>query len=232
MDKNSFLSNGDVAAFEELYQSYVKDEKSVDPSWKEFFQGFEFARKNYEGDEMPEGFGKEFKVINLINGYRQRGHLFTKTNPVRERRAYSPNLDIENFGLEAADLDTVFQAGSEIGLGPVKLSEIVAHLKQTYCGSIGVEYLYIRDPKVIGWMQERMESAKNTPNYSKEKKIQILEKLNEAVGFENFLHTKFVGQKRFSLEGIESFIPALDSVIDIGGELGIEEFIIGMAHRG
>lgn len=232
MDRHSFLGNGDVAAFEELYQSYLKDENSVDPSWKDFFQGFEFARKNYDEDEVPEGFAKEFKVINLINGYRQRGHLFTKTNPVRKRRPYSPNLDLENFGLEQSDLDTVFQAGSEIGIGPAKLSEIIDHLEQTYCGSIGVEYLFIRDPHVITWMRERMESLRNTPNYSKEKKIQILEKLNEAVGFENFLHTKFVGQKRFSLEGLETFIPALDSVIDIGGDLGIEEFVIGMAHRG
>jgi len=232
MDKHSFLSNGDVTAFEELYQSYVKDENSVDVSWKEFFQGFEFARKNYEVDEVPEGFDKEFKIMNLINGYRQRGHLFTKTNPVRERREYRPNLDLENFGLEVSDLETVFQAGTEIGIGPAKLIDIVAHLKQTYCGSIGVEYLYIRDPIVIRWLRERMESARNTPNYSKEEKIHILEKLNEAVGFENFLHTKFVGQKRFSLEGLETFIPALDAVIDIGGDLGIEEFIIGMAHRG
>ncbi|MBL4578686.1 MAG: 2-oxoglutarate dehydrogenase E1 component [Flavobacteriales bacterium] len=232
MDKHSFLSNGDVAAFEELYQSYVRDENSVDVSWKEFFQGFEFARKNYGGDEAPEGFGKEFKVINLINGYRQRGHLFTKTNPVRERRSYKPTLDLDNFGLEASDMDTVFQAGSEIGIGPAKLRDIVAHLQQTYCGSIGVEYLYIRDPNVIKWLRERMEPSRNTPLYSKEKKIQILEKLNAAVGFEQFLHTKFVGQKRFSLEGLETFIPALDSVVDIGGDLGIEEFIIGMAHRG
>ena len=232
MDKHSFLSNGDVAAFEELYQSYVADENSVDVSWKEFFQGFEFARKNYEGDEMPEGFDKEFKVINLVNGYRQRGHLFTKTNPVRERREYRPNLDLENFGLETSDLETVFQAGEELGIGPAKLSDIVAHLKQTYCGSIGVEYLYIRDPNVIRWLRERMEPVRNTPQYSKEKKIQILEKLTSAVGFEQFLHTKFVGQKRFSLEGLETFIPALDAVVDTGGNLGIEEFIVGMAHRG
>ncbi|HIA12394.1 MAG TPA: 2-oxoglutarate dehydrogenase E1 component, partial [Flavobacteriales bacterium] len=232
MDKHSFLSNGDIAAFEELYQSYVADENSVDVSWKEFFQGFEFARKNYEGDDMPEGFDKEFKVINLVNGYRQRGHLFTKTNPVRERREYRPNLDLENFGLETSDLETVFQAGEELGIGPAKLSDIVAHLKQTYCGSIGVEYLYIRDPNVIRWLRERMEPVRNTPQYSKEKKIQILEKLTSAVGFEQFLHTKFVGQKRFSLEGLETFIPALDAVVDTGGNLGIEEFIVGMAHRG
>ncbi|MBL4755421.1 MAG: 2-oxoglutarate dehydrogenase E1 component, partial [Flavobacteriales bacterium] len=232
MDKHSFLSNGDIAAFEALYQSYIKDENSVDPSWKDFFQGFEFARKNYQGDEAPEGYDKEFKVLNLINGYRQRGHLFTKTNPVRERRRYRPTLDLENFDLEQSDLDTVFQAGSDIGIGPAKLRDIVAHLQQTYCVSIGVEYIYIRDPDAISWLRDRMEPIRNTPNFDKKKKIHILEKLNSAVGFEQFLHTKFVGQKRFSLEGLENFIPALDAVLDTGGNLGIKEFVIGMAHRG
>ncbi|HIN40663.1 MAG TPA: hypothetical protein EYM84_10355 [Flavobacteriales bacterium] len=132
IDKDSCLSNGDISAFEDLYQAYLKDESSVDASWKEFFQGFEFARKNYEETDVPEEFHKEFKVLNLINGYRQRGHLFTKTNPVRERRQYTPTLDIENFGLEQNDLELVFQAGSQIGIGPAKLNKIIAHLDETY----------------------------------------------------------------------------------------------------
>jgi len=232
LDKNSYLSNGDIAAFEGLYQTYLKDESSVDPSWKEFFQGFEFARKNYEETDAPEGFHKEFKVLSLINGYRQRGHLFTKTNPVRERRKHTPTLDIGNFGLEQNDLEVVFQAGTQLGIGPAKLNKIIAHLEATYCQSVGVEYLYIREPEVVRWLQTKMESTRNQPAFSKEEKLHLLKKLTQAVGFEQFLHTKFVGQKRFSLEGCESFIPALDAVIESGAEMGIEEFLVGMAHRG
>jgi len=233
MDKHSYLSNGDVAAIEELYDKYLQDNNAVDDGWKKFFEGFEFARTNYDIDgEVSEEFHQEFKVINLINGYRQRGHLFTKTNPVHERRKYLPTLDIENFGLEESDLNTVFQAGTQIGIGPAKLRDIIDHLKQTYCQSIGVEYLFIRDPKVLTWLREKMEKSRNTPDFSINEKKHILSKLNQAVAFEQFLHTKFVGQKRFSLEGCETFIPALDAVIEQGAQLGIEEFIIGMSHRG
>ncbi|MES2395455.1 MAG: 2-oxoglutarate dehydrogenase E1 component, partial [Bacteroidota bacterium] len=175
---------------------------------------------------------KEFDVINLINGYRSRGHLFTQTNPVRERRKYAPTLDIENFGLNESDLEIVFQAGAQIGLGPAKLKDIIAHLHQTYCQSIGAEYMYIRIPKVNEWLQEKMEGSKNTPNFLMHEKLMILHKLNQAVGFENFLHTKFVGQKRFSLEGAEAAIPALDAICEKGSDMGIEDFVIGMAHRG
>lgn len=234
MDKFSFVGNGDVDSIEALYQSYRNDPATVDESWARFFEGFDFARTSYSenGTEIPENVRKEFMVINLINGYRTRGHLFTKTNPVRERRQYSPTLDLENFGLDNSDLETVFQAGSMIGIGPTSLKNIVDHLKQTYCNSIGVEFMYIRSPEIIEWLQEKMEKSRNTPNFSIEQKKTILNKLNQAVVFENFLHTKFVGQKRFSLEGAETLIPALDTVIERGAELGIDDFVIGMAHRG
>ncbi|MBN4061842.1 2-oxoglutarate dehydrogenase E1 component, partial [Bacteroidales bacterium AH-315-I05] len=233
MNKHSYLSNGDTAVFEELYQQYKKDNGSVDFGWQKFFEGFELATETYDTTgAIPENVQKEFNVINLINGYRQRGHLFTKTNPVRERRKYTPSLDIENFGLEESDLDLDFQAGSEIGIGAATLRNIISHLQQTYCQSIGVEYRYIRQPKVVEWLRNRMESNKNTPAFSQEEKWHILAKLNEAVAFEQFLHTKFVGQKRFSLEGCETFAPAIDAVVQKGAELGIEEFVVGMAHRG
>lgn len=235
MDKFSFLGNADTSAIEDLFQQYLKDSNSVEPDWKQFFAGFEFARSNYEGGgtaQVPEAVKKEFNVINLINGYRSRGHLFTQTNPVRERRKYSPTLDIENFDLSQADLDTVFQAGSQIGIGPAKLKDIITHLQQTYCQSIGAEYMYIRTPEIIKWLQDKMEGTKNTPKFTLEEKKTILNKLNQAVTFENFLHTKFVGQKRFSLEGAETAIPALDAVCEIGAEMGIQDFVIGMAHRG
>lgn len=233
MSEQSYLGNAEIVAVESLYQQYLTDKTSVDISWQRFFEGFEFARKNFEDTgEIPSQVRKEFNVINLINGYRTRGHLFTQTNPVRERRKYLPTLDIENFGLEQADLNTVFQAGTQIGIGPAKLSDIIAHLKQTYCRSIGAEYMYIRNPEIIKWLQEKMEGTRNTPNFSIEEKKDILTKLNQAVVFENFLHTKFVGQKRFSLEGSETLIPALDTLMEHGADLGISEYVMGMAHRG
>ncbi len=197
MDKFSFLGSAEISSVDDLFQQYLQDNNSVEYGWQKFFEGFEFARKNYEGiTEIPQDVKKEFDVINLINGYRSRGHLFTLTNPVRERRKYSPTLDIENFGLSQTDLETVFQAGNQIGIGPAKLKDIIAHLKQTYCQSIGAEYMYIRIPKINVWLQEKMEGSKNTPNFAVHEKLMILHKLNQAVGLENFLHTKFVGQKK------------------------------------
>lgn len=232
MDKFSYLGNGDVNAVEELYNSYKRDPESVEQGWRSFFEGFEFFQKNYDQEAIPQGTLKEFKVIDLINAYRTRGHLFTLTNPVRERRKYTPTLDIGNFGLQESDLDTTFQAGVELGIGPSKLRDIVEHLKTTYCRSIGIEYAYIRKTDVVSWIRQRIEPSRNLPAFSKEVKKKILEKLNEAVVFESFLHKKFVGQKRFSLEGGESLIPALDVVVQYGSEQGVDEIVIGMAHRG
>lgn len=233
MDKLSYLSNADTSSIEAMYQQYIKDNNSVEFGWQKFFEGFDFSGKSFNGNgEVSENVKKEFNVINLINGYRSRGHLFTQTNPVRERRKYSPTLDLENFGLTQNDLETVFQAGNQIGIGSAKLKDIVAHLQQTYCNSIGAEYMYIRAPEIITWLQQKMETTKNTPDFELEEKKAILNKLNQAVVFENFLHTKFVGQKRFSLEGAETTIPALHTVIEKGAELGICDFVIGMSHRG
>lgn len=231
--KHTYLGT-DPAVIEHLYLQYLQNHDSVDESWQKFFEGFEFARTSFGESEgiIPEQLQKEFRVLNLINGYRTRGHLFTKTNPVRERRKYSPTLALENFGLTESDLDTVFQAGTEIGAGPATLREIVKRLEQTYCASIGAEYKYIRTPEIIQWLEKKMESSLNTPNFDIEQKRHILDKLNKAVAFENFIHTRFAGQKRFSLEGCESLIPALDAVISHGAELGIKEYVIGMAHRG
>jgi 2-oxoglutarate dehydrogenase E1 component len=234
MDPYSYLGNSDPAAIEQLYNQYLKSPQDIDPDWARFFEGFEFARQAYaeQGDAIPEDVQKEFRVINLINGYRSRGHLFTRTNPVRERRKYVPTNDIENFGLTEADLDKTFVAGNQIGIGPSTLRKIIEHVETTYCESIGAEYRYIRTPEIINWLEEKMEGSRNTPDFSIDQKKQILQKLNEAVAFENFLHIKFTGQKRFSLEGAESLIPAIDAVIEQGAELGIKEFVIGMAHRG
>ena len=236
MDNYSFLNAAHTAYFSELYDQYLKEPDLVEPSWRAFFQGFDFGMENgqfSEGvEEVPESVIKEFQVIKLIDAYRTRGHLFTKTNPVRDRRKYSPTLDIENFGLTDADLDMTFNAGSVMGIGPTTLAQIIAHLKAIYCDSIGVEYMYIRDPEKVNWIQQRLNINNNHPQFDDNQKKHILHKLNQAVGFENFLHTKYVGQKRFSLEGGESLIPALDAVIESAAEQGVEEFVMGMAHRG
>lgn len=231
---NSYLSNADVNYIDDLYKQYQSDKASVDFGWQKFFEGFDLASgKNMPGSTpISEDALKEINVLNLINAYRTRGHLFTKTNPVRERRKYTPTLDLANFGLSDADLNTVFNAGHELGLGSCALADILKHLQITYCESIGAEYLHIGDPVKIEWLKHLMETTKNQPNLTAEEKKQCLNKLNQATAFENFLHTKFIGQKRFSLEGLECLIPALDSVIHYGAELGVEEFVMGMAHRG
>ena len=233
INKFSFLGAVHTNMVEIMYEQYIKNPESVNEEWRNFFTGFDFAKVVYsEEDEVPKTFKKEFQVINLIDAYRKSGHLFTKTNPVRERRKYSPTLDVENFGLEESDMETIFQAGSQVGIGPSSLKEIITHLKQVYCQSIGVEYMYIRKPDQVEWIKNRLHKNSNTPTFSSQEKKQILRKLNQAVAFENFMHTKFVGQKRFSLEGAEALIPALDSLIEKGSYIGVEEFVMGMAHRG
>lgn len=255
MDKFSFLNAAHTSFFSELYDKYLSNPDSVEPSWRSFFQGFDFgmesqldefdiqiaphgndqpviANVNGQAVELPKSLQKEFQVVRLIDGYRSRGHLFTKTNPVRERRKYEPSLEIENFGLEPSDMDTVFDAGSIIGIGASSLRKIIAHLQSIYCDSIGVEYMYIRTPERIQWIQDWINVNDNHPNFSVDEKKNILRKLNEAVSFESFLHTKYVGQKRFSLEGGESLIPALDVIIEKAADAGVKQFVMGMAHRG
>jgi len=233
MNNYSFLHNADPEYIEGLYQDFKQDPDSVDPEWQQFFEGYEFSKQSaVAADTIPEQAEKERKVLNLISAYRRRGHLFTKTNPVRKRREYSPTLDLENFDLSADDLETVFQAGHEIGIGAATLREIVEHLETTYCRSIGAEFRFIRHPERVQWLQNTMESSQNLPNFSPEEKRSILHNLNKSVVFENFLHTKYVGQKRFALSGGETLIPGLDAIIQRGAELGIEEVVLGMAHRG
>ncbi len=176
---------------------------------------------------------KETAVRNLIHAYRSRGHLRAKTNPVRERKDRHPRLDLGDFGLGEADLETLFRNAEGLGLGPqATLRDILAALEKIYTGPIGFEYMYIRDPQVLDWFREKVERDSLAFNPGVEYKKRILKKLNEAVVFENFLHTKFLGQKRFSLEGGETTIPALDAIIGKGAELGVKEVMIGMAHRG
>ncbi len=250
MDKYSFLNAAHTSFFAETYDKYLANPDSIEPSWRAFFQGFDFGTESALDDldlvdgvasvtttngkkaEVPQSLQKEFQVIRLIDGYRSRGHLFTETNPVRERRKYVPTLDIENFGLTEADLDSTFSAGEIIGIGTSSLRNIIGHLKRIYCDSIGVEYMYIRKPERLQWIQEWLNVNDNHPDFSNDRKKHILKKLNQAVSFETFLHTKYVGQKRFSLEGNESLIPALDAIVEQAAEMGVKQFVMGMAHRG
>ncbi|MFO7823603.1 MAG: 2-oxoglutarate dehydrogenase E1 component [Cyclobacterium sp.] len=256
MDKYSYIANAHVAYIDELYDDYKNNPEAIDSSWKAFFDGFEFAISKYGEDENGgaaasdvqgpvngnlatkgsimdmERLPKEIKVRALIHAYRSRGHLRSKTNPVRERRDRRALLDLEDFGLDKNDLDTVYQAGNEIGIGDAKLSKIIESLKIIYEGSMGFEYLYIRDPEMLDWFRIKVEKDALAFNPPLEDKKRILSKLNEAVVFENFLHTKYLGQKRFSLEGGESTIPFLDALINQASDMGVEEVMIGMAHRG
>ena len=257
MDKFSFLNAAHSQLIEDLYQQYLKYPDTLEPSWKAFFQGFDFALENY-GDEIggnqpattpqnavqfanqqaangqiPNDIQKEFDVLNLIQAYRHRGHLFTKTNPVRERRHYEPTLDIENFGLSKDDLNKKFNSATEIGMeGAATLAEIVKRLENIYCESIGTEYMHINNVEEKMYIRKWLQVNENRPKLSADEKVEILGKLNQAVAFENYLHTKFVGQKRFSLEGGESLIPALDQLITRSSQLGVDEVVLGMAHRG
>ncbi len=235
MDKYSYISNAHGQYFDQLYADYKKDPESVDPSWRKFFEGFEFSQENFgeNGQEVvTEVTSKETAVRNLIHAYRSRAHLKSDTNPVRQRRDHNVSLDIENFGLSEKDLDEEFSVGEIIGIGRAKLRDIVRHLDDVYLKHIGFEYMHIRDSEILEWFKKKCEKEAGSINLPVEQKRRILSKLNEAVVFENFLHTKFLGQKRFSLEGGENTIPALDTIINKSAEFDVKEVIIGMAHRG
>lgn len=251
MDKFTYIANAHVAYLDEMYAAYKNDPSSIDPSWKEFFDGFDFAITHYGEGAAPssstveakttalsgtimhvENLPKEIRVRALIHAYRSRAHLRSKTNPVRERRDRKPLIDPENFGLGQEDMQSVFEAGKEIGIGAATLAQIVDALKTIYEGPMGFEFLYIRDAEMLDWFKSKVEKEALAFAPSHDEKKRILFKLNQAVVFENFLHTKYLGQKRFSLEGGESTIPFLDAVINTASQHGVEEVMIGMAHRG
>jgi 2-oxoglutarate dehydrogenase E1 component len=239
MDKYSYISNADVGYLDQLYQSYKSDPNAVDPTWQKFFEGYEFSQQRYgengngavaSGEDVHSI--KETQVRNLIFAYRSFGHLKSKTNPVRERRNHNVNLDHKSVGLTDADLDTEFDVASEIGMQRSTLRKIIEKLQAVYLGPIGFEYNFIRNDDIRAWLYDKIEKQYYAYNPGQDEKKRILTKLNEAVVFENFLHTKFLGQKRFSLEGGENTIPALQTIINKAAELDVKEVVIGMAHRG
>lgn len=239
MKDYSHIFNAHPSYIESIYLSYKKDPNSIEQDWRLFFDGFELAlaqngSAGISADVSVQNITKEFGVLSLIHGFRQRGHLLSTTNPIRERKNRAPYLDLSAYGLEESDMDLVFVACEEIGLKNATLREIIDRLKAIYCGNLGVEFAHIENRDKRLWIRNKIEQRNLSADYglSKEKKIRILEKLNGAVVFEKFLHTKFVGQKRFSLEGGETTIAALDAIINKASELGVKEFMIGMAHRG
>ncbi|MEN9299382.1 MAG: hypothetical protein RLZZ429_1695 [Bacteroidota bacterium] len=237
----SYITNSHPAYIESLYQEFVQNPESVDPDLKKFFEGFDFAVSNASGTVVTSNgqmtaaesidWMKEIKVYRLILGYRNKGHLIAKTNPIRQRKDRGANLDLSFFGLSEADLNTTYQAGNLIGLGATTLKNILAHLNNCYASNVGIEFKYISDQKKIDWLTREMEQQFVQP-LSLDKKKRILEKLNQGVMFEKFLHTKYIGQKRFSLEGGETTIAALDAIINVAANHEVQEVVIGMAHRG
>jgi 2-oxoglutarate dehydrogenase E1 component len=220
-----------------MYVRFLENPTSIDPEWYHFFKGFEFAESStIEKRTSGSNFStKEFQVIALINAYRSRGHLLSTTNPIKQRMDRHPKLQIEDFNLSESDLSTSFAAGTECGLpAQSTLSEIISHLNRIYCGHIGFEFQHIQNRDKRRWLRDRIENHRPENQYglSIEKKKRILEKLNGAVIFEKFLHTKYIGQKRFSLEGGEATIAALDAIINYAASHGTKEVIMGMAHRG
>lgn len=239
----SYVMSSHPAYVESLYNDFVKDPASVDSEWKKFFEGFDFAQSSTNGngthsvtytDKTPvsnEQLSKELGVFRLIRAYRKRGHLVATTNPIRPRIDRKPQLELHYFGLSDADLEIEFHSGSFLNLGKAKLKDILAKLKTIYAGNVGIEYTYINDQSTCEWVEKEFEEMMKE-GLPLEKKKRILEKLNEGVMFEEFLHKKYIGQKRFSLEGGESTIAALDAIINEAGDAGVQEVVIGMAHRG
>lgn len=240
MKDYSAIFNAHPGYIDAMYKTYLSNTEGVDEGWRLFFSGFDFAEKSTNG-HSPMAAGKsdvdissEFKVNALIHGFRDRGHLLSNTNPIRKRRDRKPHLDIEDYGLNKEDLSKRFHAAAELEMSGATLQEVVEKLKYIYCDTIGFEYNHINNKEKRMWLRERIEkrAVQIDFGFDLEEKKRTLEKLNEAVIFEEFLHKKYVGQKRFSLEGGESTIPALDTMIEVGADKGVEEVVIGMAHRG
>ena len=233
----SYITNSSPAYIDNLYADFLKSPESVDLEMRKFFEGFDFAVSSTNGTSKNGGatissnIEKEFAVYQLIQGYRKKGHLLAKTNPIRERKNRSANLELSNFGLEDKDLNTEFFAGKFLGLERATLKIILELLKKCYTESIGVEYSSVNNMKRIEWIANAIEKKMLEP-VSLDQKKRILQKLNEGVIFEKFLHTKYVGQKRFSLEGGETTIAALDAIINVAADTTVKEVVIGMAHRG
>ena len=246
----SYITNSHPEYIENLYRDFLKDPASADPEIKKFFEGFDFAISNGTSqhvktdqavsapvapaamsDSTASDWLRELRAYRMILGYRNKAHLIAKTNPIGTRKDRGANIELSFYGLTEQDLDAPLQEGNLIGLGTTSLRTILAHLEKCYASSVGVEFKYISDPVKVDWLTREIETTLLQP-LPLEKKKRALEKLNQGVMFEKFLHTKYVGQKRFSLEGGETTIAALDAIISAAADQDVHEVVIGMAHRG
>ncbi|PZP46664.1 MAG: 2-oxoglutarate dehydrogenase E1 component [Pseudopedobacter saltans] len=228
----SYITNSHPGYIENLYRDYKKDPTSVDKDLQGFFDGFDYALDSGNGSSVDsQQLTKEFNVFRLIEGYRKKAHLIATTNPIRPRKDRHANLDLKYFDLEDADLSTAFVAGKFINLEGATLKDILAKLQRMYCGNIGFEYDALTDSEEIAWLRNAIENEIPKQLGFEERK-RALEKTNQGVIFEKFLQTKYIGQKRFSLEGGESLIPGLDAIVTSAANNGTKEVVIGMAHRG
>src|SRR6516225_8954681 len=217
-------------AIEDAYQRWRTDPQSVDPSWRYFFEGFELGTSR-AGLLAADTHGQT-GIVRLIDAYRDLGHFLAHLDPLSEQRTAHPLLELSEFGFDEADLDRTFDTSHFVGLPTATLRQLLEALRETYCRTIGVEYMHIQDTRIRRWLQERMEPRRNRPNFDRAKKLAILKELHYAEMFERFLHTRYVGQKRFSLEGAETLIPILWAVVEMAPSTGVREIVMGMAHRG
>ncbi len=247
-----FDTHGENAEFVDgLYQQYLSDPASVEAEWRYFFKGFELGFLRSEGadaswnaaespaeeelGDVPERRHRqrtERGVFALVQAYRTLGHFIAKLDPLGHNRESIPLLELSEFGLSEGDLEKGVGKGGFMGETDGSLKGLLARLRSTYCGNIGVEYMDIPDKEQRAWLQERIEPCLNRHDFSKEEVRRVLSRLIEAEEFEQFLHTRYIGQKRFSLEGGESLVPLLDTLVESGAAQGVDEVVIGMAHRG
>jgi 2-oxoglutarate dehydrogenase E1 component len=259
---SSYLFGGNAPFVEELYESYLNNPQSVSDEWRAYFDKMQllpapdgeassrdvahapivesFAQRAKQGllkpSVTPTELGVERKqvyVLLLIHAYRFMGARWADLDPLkRQQRPNIPELEPAYYDLTEADMETVFNTGTLVGPERMTLREILQALRETYCGSIGAEYMYISDMAQKRWIQQRLESTRGRPQFTAEQKKRVLERLTAAETLEKYLHTRYVGQKRFSLEGGETLIAAMDEIVQRAGSHGVEEMVIGMAHRG
>jgi 2-oxoglutarate dehydrogenase E1 component len=229
MTRASFATRSNLAVIEEAYQRWRDDPASVDDSWRAFFEGFELgAARPVQALDT----GAQTAIVRLISAYRDIGHFLAHLDPLSEPKTSYPLLELSEFGLSEADYNRTFDTSYFLGLPRATLRELLAALRETYSRTIGIEYMHIQDTRIRRWLQERMEPRRNQPNYSRRRKLRILMEIHYAELFEKFIHTRYVGQKRFSLEGAETLIPILDAIVEQAGDTGVHEIVIGMSHRG
>lgn len=233
MNFSAFANRWNVDAIEAAYNQWRTDPKSVDSHWQIFFEGFELGMGRHDAHEVsssgdPSG---QVGVFRLIHAYRDVGHFIAHLDPLSEPRFTHPLLELSSFGLDESDLDRTFETPIP-GMARATLRELISMLRETYCRTIGVEYMHIQDTNIRRWLQERMEPRRNHPNLPQRQKLRLLMDLSFAELFEKFLHAKYLGQKRFSLEGGETIIPIIETITQTAADMGVRELIMGMAHRG